>query len=217
MKRILILGAGILVTLSILSTPFVFAVEETSDNSTSQTSQHKTPEEAAKALAERIAKHKAALKTKLTTTEKTRIANRCKASQGLVGSVSGRVKGIETSRTKVHANIVSRLTDLSDKLKVKGADTTALDASIVELKTKVTTFETDLTAYKQTVSDLAELDCKTDPEGFKAALEAARTSQKTTAQDSLAIKTYLNETIKPLLKTARAQIETNTSTTGGQQ
>lgn len=220
MKRMLILGASFVIGLFVVSTPFVFAVEHTggTTNTTTTpttTTRPKTPEELAKARAERIQKMKTDFKIKLSAADKTRLAARCKAAQGLTSSVSGRVKGIETSRTVVHANIVKRLTELSAKLSDKGADTTALNTSIAELKLKIAAFDTDMTTYKQTVSDLAEVDCAADPDGFKAALEAARAAQKKQAEDSLAIRTYVNGTIKPLLKTIRAELEPKT-TTGGQ-
>lgn len=200
MKRLLILGLGVLFAFSFLSATVVFAVGDSESSTTTTTETEKT-------LAERIAERKAELKTKLTNAEKTRLQAKCKAAQGLVSSVSGRVKGIETSRTQVHKNLINRLTSLSEKLKNKGVDTTELNADIATLQTKIDSFNTDLTTYKQAVSDLAEMDCKTDPDGFKASLEAARAAREKVTQDSLAIRGYVNDTIKPLLKTIRAQLE----------
>ena len=156
-------------------------------------------------------------KVKLSVTEKKKIQDKCQAAQGKVSSVSGRVKGVETSRTKVHANLLARMETLVEKLKTKNLDTIQLETSITELKAKITTFETDLTTYKQSISDLRALDCKTDPEGFKAALQTARTNLETVRSDAKAVHSYLNETIKPLLKTIRAQVEggTTTETTQG--
>lgn len=151
-------------------------------------------------------------KVRLSVTEKKKIQDKCQAAQGKVSSVGGRVKGAETSRTKVHANLLARMETLVAKLKTKNLDTTQLEASITELKAKITTFETDLATYKQTISDLRALDCKTDPEGFKAALQTARTNLETVRADAKAVHGYLNETIKPLLKTIRAQVEGGTTT-----
>lgn len=160
----------------------------------------------------RIEKHKSELKTKLTTAKQNSIKSKCKASQGKVSSISGRIKGLETSRTQVYKNLTTRLTTLSQKLKDKGVDTTDLNAQIAELSTKIDTFNTDLTAYKQAVSDLETVDCVSDPTAFQASLEAARTARTKTADDAKAVRAYLNDTIKPTLKTIRQTLESTTKT-----
>lgn len=170
-----------------------------------------TDKETAKAEREaRLEKRVIDLKTRLTTAQKNRLKAKCKASQGKISSVSGRVNGIETSRTKVHAKVVKHLEELSTKLNAKSIDTATLDASIVTLKEKITTFETDLAAFKLALTDLAEMDCETDPDGFQASLETARAARKLVQEDSQAIKAFVKESIKPLLVGIRAQLEPKT-------
>lgn len=164
--------------------------------------------EAALTLQQRIDKRKTELKTRLTFLEQKNITTKCKASQqGHVAPLKGRITGIETSRTQVHRELLDRLTKFSEKLKAAGGDTSKLDANIAELQTKIDTFNTDLAAYKQAVSDLSELDCIQDPTGFKASLEAARAAREKVSQDSQAIRTYVKETVKPTLSQIRQQIE----------
>lgn len=225
MKKIIAVALTSLLTLPLLSTmtAVVYAEDNpTSDTSvtstqptTTTTSTEQTTEagDDAKSIANRVAERKTELKTKLSALEKTRVKTKCKASQGLLSSEKGRIKGVETSRSEVYKNLLSRLTDLSDRLKAKGADTTALNADITALKGKVDTFNTDLAAYKQAVSDLAAMDCATDPDGFKASLEAARAALKKVNTDGAAIRTYLSDTIKPLLKTIRTELEKTETTT----
>ena len=57
------------------------------------------------------------------------------------------------------------------------------------------------------------IDCLTDPTAFKAALEAARTSQATVLKDIKAIRAYINDTIKPTL----TDIKNNNTTDGSAQ
>lgn len=182
-----------------------------SDTTASPTTTSTTPKtetgDDAKSILDRVTQRKTELKTKLTALETTRIKTKCKASQGNLSSEKGRIKGIETSRSEVYTNLLNRLNDLSDKLKVKGIDTTSFNADIATLKTKIDTFNTDLTAYKQAVSDLAGMDCATDPAGFKASLDAARASLKKVTDDAAAVRSYLTDTIKPLLKTIRGTLE----------
>lgn len=228
MKRILMMGMTTVLSLSIVPTTMVFAetstaksvttntaiVAPTAEQKTETTGTAPSPKEDAE-LKDRLEKHKAELKIKLNAAEKTRIEARCVAAQGVVSKVKGRAKGLETSRTEVYSNITGRLTDLSVKFKNKGTDTTVLDADLVILKQDIATFNSDLAVYKQNVSDLATLDCKAEPDAFKAALLATRTSLETVNKDAAAVRTYVNDTIKPLLKTLRSQLETNK--TGGSQ
>jgi len=190
------------------------AVED-SATATSQTrteSSDDTTSEVEKELETRIEKHKSELKTKLSTAKQNSIKSKCKASQGKVSSISGRIKGLETSRTQVYKNLTTRLTTLSQKLKDKGVDTTDLNAQKAELSKKVDTFKTDRTDYKQAVSDLEKLDCVSDPTAFQASLEAARTARAKVADDAKAVRAYLNDTIKPTLKTIRQTLEATTKT-----
>jgi hypothetical protein len=185
----------------------------TSTNDDSQQAEQENEQEIEKTAADkaslqsRLDKRKAELKIKLTALEQARLKTKCKASQGNISSLRGRIKGIETSRDNVYTQLVKRLNDLSGKLKDKGLDTTQLNTEITELQTKIDTFNTDLDAYKQAVTDLAAMDCAADPTAFKASLEAARTLQTKVKDDVVAIRTYVNDTIKTTLKDIRAQLE----------
>lgn len=160
-------------------------------------------------LLRRLTDRKTSLKTKLTTAEQARVKSKCEPSQtGSLKLLSGRIKGIETSRKETHKNLLSRLDKLVEKLKVKNVDTTALEAEIVVLKTKIATFDADLALYKQAITDLKSMDCVADPVSFKASLETARTLKQTVAKDSETIKSYVTETIKPTLKIIQASLET---------
>lgn len=165
-----------------------------------ETAEQKTEREAF------IKKHKELLKIKLTATERKKLLDKCKPAQAKVSGISGRLKGIKTSRGQVHENLQDRLNKLVEKLKVKGINTTELETSIATLTTNIEAFNTDLDTYEQSVTVLRALDCQADPEGFKAVLQTSRTNLEKLHADSKAIHTYLNDTIKPLLKTIRAQV-----------
>lgn len=165
-----------------------------------------TSDQEAETREERVQKRKDLFKTKLTNAQKTRLQSRCKNSQGLLRSVEGRIKGIETSRGQVYSNLVDRLTKLSDKLEDKGLDTAALDANIETLQEKIDNFNTNLVNYKLAVADLASMDCAVDPDGFKASLEEARTLRQTLRQSGQDIKDFVKASIKPALIELRRQL-----------
>lgn len=158
-------------------------------------------------LQQRLEKRKTEFNIKqVTNVEKLRIQQKCKASQGNLSSLKGRITGIDTSRENVYRALNERLTKLAERLKTAGADTTELQTEIDALNTKIEVFKADLVTYKSAVSDLAVMDCAADPVAFKASLEAARAARTKVAADASDIKKYVNDTIKPTLKQIRTQL-----------
>lgn len=202
-----------------LSAPRIVAAVE--DNSNTDT-QGETED---KQFSERLEKYKLERNLRLTQFQQNLVKNKCKQAQGGgIASLHGRIKGIETSRSKVHGNIIEHLNKLVEKLKAKGIDTSTLETQIAELKTKIDTFKTDLEAYKQEIADLKEMDCTADPTAFKAALEAARESKAKLKESAKSIRDYVKNTIKPTLVGIRQQLANqeggddtseSTNTTGG--
>jgi hypothetical protein len=209
LKLLVILGLFLPV---FAATPLiVLAQEDTTQEQTTQSEEDTTTKR--EELEARLEERKAALNTRLTFARQARIKNFCKASQGKLSSIGGRIKGLETSRAQVYENLLSRLTRLSEKLKTHDVDTAEFDAQITELTVMIETFNTNLESYKQAVDDLANMDCATDTEGFQASLEAARTERAETAESSKAIRTFLSDTVKPTLKELRQQFADNADST----
>ncbi len=170
-------------------------------------------------LAERLTEHKSEFKQNLTRLQIASLKTRCKAAQGQLSSLSGRIKGIQTSRNEVYTNLTKHLASLQTKLQERDVDTTELQAEIATLRTKIDTYKTDLVAYKQAVSDLSDMDCNADPTAFKATLEAARAARKKVATDITDIHSYVIDTIKPTLvkiRTSLAAGEQKTDSQGAQ-
>ncbi|MBA3758250.1 hypothetical protein H0X10_01290 [Candidatus Saccharibacteria bacterium] len=200
--------------------PITVLAQETENNTPTTTTQQTTstdeePLDPVK-LKERLTKRKTDLKTRIDATKQARLKSRCKASQGNLSSIRGRIKGLETSRSNVYENLVNRLTKLNDKLKEKGVNTAELESQITQLNSLIETFNTDLAAYKEAVGDMAGMDCASDPTAFQASLDAARTARAKTAEDAKAIRSYLTDTIKPTLKVLKSQVEQKTEDTSGE-
>ncbi|MDB5186458.1 MAG: hypothetical protein JWL85_981 [Candidatus Saccharibacteria bacterium] len=216
----LLIGASLLVPVFALGV--VHAVEGQNSQSTpgsndrqtaqvkekeSEDQQRKLTPSDLKSLDDRLQKRKGEFKIKVLAAEQTRIKQRCVGSQGNLRSLDGRIAGVETSRNKVYPGLVDRLTGVSTKLKDRGLDTAALDSEIAVLKTKIDVYKADLSAYKQAVSDVAAMDCATDPVAFKATLQTARTLQAKLKTSDKDVKAYVHNTIKPTLKVLRDQLE----------
>lgn len=207
----LLLSTGIFVSVLALMPAAVFAqgtATETENNTfTTQTTEQEEQPDPVK-VRERVNKRKTDQQTRLSFAAQVKIKNNCKASQGKLNSIRGRIKGLETSRSQVYKNLVNRLTNLNDKLKEKGVATTEFEAQITELQTLIGTFETDLATYQEAVGDLSAMDCVGDPTGFQASLDAAREARAKTAESAKAIRSYLQDVIKPALKDLRKQAVT---------
>lgn len=184
--------------------------ENESEPSEDSTTKIITPEQK-KAALDRIQERKEELKTKLTVAKEERIQARCESAQGKLSSLSGRITGLETSRTQVYANLMNRLSNVQDRLQAQGVDTTELDANIQELQKKIDAFNTSLQEYKTIVGDVTVGECADDAEGFQASIDAARTALKGLREESVKIREYLKGTVKQTLQTIREQVQARTA------
>lgn len=210
MNKRLLISLGLILPVFVLTPLVVTAQEASTEVQTTTTEEEKSVNR--EELKARVDERKANLKTRLAAAKQARIKTHCKASQGNISNIRGRIKGLETSRSQVYENLLSRLDKLSDKLQTHNVDTTELDGQITELTTLITAFNSNLEAYKTAVGDLADMDCAADPAGFQASLETARIERANTAESAKAIRTFLSETIKPTLKDLRQQFAEGAST-----
>ncbi len=148
---------------------------------------------------ERIDERKSLLQTRLSNAEEARIRARCSTAQASLSSISGRLAGIEMSRSQMYEAIINRLTNAKEGLSISGIDTQQLDDIINELKSKLDNFNSVLGDYKQAIADLVGMDCATDPSGFKATLLTARQSRQSASQSAQEIREYLTGTVKQTL------------------
>jgi hypothetical protein len=217
-KRFISVLASSLVLVLGLSTSVAVAITTTQTNDTRTTAATNTTVAAANQtttlsaddkakLLQRLTERKAELKTRLTTAQKTKLQTKCKAAQGLLSPVREKIKGYETARSNVYGGVLSKLTDLSTKLKAQDVSTTQLDAAVTTLQGKITTFNTDLTSYKQAVSDMTDMDCASDPDAFEASLVAARTALQKVNQDATDIRNYVKDNLKPILATLKTDLQ----------
>ncbi len=185
--------------------PILFTASVSADETS--VPHHDEPEDKA-ALLQRLEKRKAELNIKqVTNVEKLKIQQKCKASQGSLSSIKGRITGIETSRTNVYRALTERLDKLTERIRIAGPDTTELQVALDALDVKIDLFKSDLETYISAVSDLTAMDCAADPVAFKASLEAARAARAKVAADALDIKKYVNDTIKPALSQLRDKLD----------
>jgi len=196
-----LVGAGMIVSVLAL-TPIVLA--EDSSTGTDDTSDDKTT---STTLKQRVEEHKNAFKIKLDSAEILRLKGKCGSAQDKIKTYRENINANVPARVKAYQNLHNRLTSLVEKLKAANIDTATLEQQLTVLDQKIKTFSEDLATYKQQLSDLKDIDCTSDPDGFKAALEAARETRKKLAEEIADIKAYVKDTIKPTLQTIREQLK----------
>lgn len=157
--------------------------------------------------ADRIQKYKEKSEERLSALKARKLVAVCKSAQGKVASAQFQYNSVVKKRTATYDNVTNRLNNLVEKLQKAAVDTTLLEASILEFDGFATTAVASLEQYDQMISDLVEMDCEADPEGFQAALTAARMQRSEAITQSKALKSYAQEQIKPILQDIRIELE----------
>jgi hypothetical protein len=157
-------------------------------------------------LQKRLEKYKAKLQETQDKNEINRLKLRCDIAQKRLKVRATNVAKIQETRTEVYDKITTKFDELITVLKENDIDTTELENEVKELKAKIDTHKSDMTAYKQAIDDASELDCTEDPEALKAALEEARSKLGKLISQIGDVRAYIRTTIKPTLKEIRAEI-----------
>ncbi len=216
MKKLIHLFIALGVLVPVFAAAPVLAVDEAADTPVSSTTEAKEAlkekirqrkEAAEKTLQERLEQRKAKLAERLTAADSTRLKSRCKAAQAILEGVMTRIDTIKEKRGEVYSSLQERLDTLAANLESQGVDTTVLKTQLAELDTKIDSFQSDLDAFGLAVNDMVAMDCESDPEAFKAALETARELRQTVATGAADIRTYLTDTVKPTLQEIKRQLE----------
>lgn len=205
MKRLKLILSSLIVT-PLLLIPVVAHAATTTTETTTETTTTTT-----ETTEKRIAKYKLALKTQPTAAEQIKIKANCKAAQVKGRILSAQITQKITLRSAAYVAVTGKIDGLITDLKAANVDTTKLQTERDALQKLITTYGTDLKVYQDSITDMNAVDCATDPVGFKASLEAARTSQATVLKDIKAIKAYVKDTIKPTLEDIKNSKPTNGS------
>lgn len=184
------------------------SIEPTTTSPNNPAPDRLTEEEKAQKLQERITAAKEKAASKVSANQEKRIAGLCKASQTLIEKIQSNTSSFIENRQSKYTSVSSKLTVLSDRLAAAGANTEELDVAISEMETKYATNTEILNDYATSINDLTTIDCESDPSGFKAILESARMQRKDILNQTSSIRTYINDTIKPILQGIRSSLQT---------
>lgn len=188
MKRQLIVGLSLGIALSVLLP--VYSGAQTPANSDSKTE-----------LNDRLEKRKTVVQTRLSAAEATRVSTRCAAAQQKFTAIGKKFSDNDQPLRAKYEAYNARLAKITEKADARGIDTTELKKNTVIFNQQYQGLVTAANDFNLSISDLKSVDCKTNPNGFKATLEAARKEQK----DVQAARTELSKLVKgPLLESIKS-------------
>jgi hypothetical protein len=177
---------------AVISLAAVFSVAH-ADNSPTVLADLTTPTslEDTTTTAQRVAQRKASSKLQLTAAEKLNLASKCSLAQSALTDVRTKDRKAATIRLQAYSDLSKKLAFLVDNLSAQGVDASQLLAAQNKFVGGINTYLKDAEAYKTAVDDAIDMDCKADPEGFKASLNEARQLRATLSTEVNSIKDNL--------------------------
>ncbi len=214
MKKLILFVSMMAVALPLAAMPHTTLAEDSDrsadDASTLQTQAEDTlTAEKLEKLKERVETRKEELKTRLTEVKERAVKNRCKAAQEVIAKKVENIETKVTRRSTSHEKLTVALQALIARVETEYSevDLSVVKAAQTELAAKVAAYTVSVEAYQQTLSDLAIMDCESDPSGFQASLEAARTERQELAREAAGVRSYIEGTLKPAVKELRETIK----------
>ena len=152
----------------------------------------------ADALSARLAALRELYRIKLSDSEKERLVTKCDQAQDGLQKISNKLLTTKTGRSVTYDSVIASLISLRALVVTKQVDPSNIELLIVEYQQKKEQFDLAVSDYQVTLDDSINVDCKTRPEEFRAALEGVRDSRKKVVNAS----TQIDEITKSNLKTA---------------
>jgi len=124
----------------------------------------------------------------------------------IAANVDKRITNFENQKEKhvaQYKKTQAKVTDLVTRLETKGYDVTQLKVDLVIYNEKIVKFGNDYTAYIADLTATKDYTCGRSEGEFKAELAITRTQLKLVHDDSVAIKTYWSQTLKPEILTLK--------------
>jgi Tfp pilus assembly protein PilE len=206
-KKLLMVLMAIFVVLLLPS--YGSAVEEaveTQDTAeiaeTAETAETATPDQKT-----RLEEYKTKMTKRISDSDEKKIAGVCKNSQLKIEKVHTALSSVLVKRQEKLETIIQKLKALQLKVQETSIDTTPINNAITTLQGKSTELSAGIEEYQLILDDSSKIDCVTDPQGFKASLEAARAKRAEVKAISAEIKTYVTDSVKPVLNQVKTTLE----------
>lgn len=150
-------------------------------------------------FAARLRQRKIEREIKLEDRDKTRIDQTCIAAQGKVRSLYQEATAAINQRNVSYQRVDAKLWVIIGRLRLAEQDTFELEKQRINLANRINDFQTTGNNYTEVLDDIQVVNCKADPEGFKALLDTARIYHKQIVDKSNALHEYVVNDIKKTL------------------
>ena len=163
-------------------------------------------------ISQRLQQRKVAFKIQLSAAERASLVSKCSLSQSALTDLRSKDRKAAAIRLQTYSDLSKKLSFLVDNLSAQGVDASQLLAGQNKFVGGINTYLKDAETYKTAVDDAIDVDCKSDPEGFKASVSEARqvrgmlSVDVNTIKDNLpALRTALSDERQLLIKTPAVQ------------
>jgi hypothetical protein len=173
------------------------------------------PAPAGSTLDQRIAQRKAERGTALSNDDAQRLVSTCAGAQAKLRLIQTGEVAMLQKRTTVYGSIDGKLWVVIGQLKLANQDTFQLIKQRQALADKIAAFQTTAADYKQVIDDALLINCKADPNGFKALVDTARLYHDQLHSQSAEGRDYIINTVKASLKSHITDLQAKSPNGGG--
>lgn len=119
------------------------------------------------------------------------VSDKCIGAKDKINVISKKVSDSKSKVNKKYKSQIVSVQKLVIKMKENGLNEKNLNKSADEFEKKREKLDKSYDALSLNLIDIYLMDCKTDPEGFTATLEAARVNYQTLKTDSTDLRNYI--------------------------
>jgi len=209
MKNFLAKYTASLLLGAIISVVVVFSVVRAASPATVlSTLETPTSPEDISTIEQRLAARKATFKLQLSAADKASLVSKCVLSQSVLTDLRAKDQKAATTRYQIYSDLAKKLSYLVDNLSAQGVDGSELLDSQNKFVDSINVYLKDAETYKTAMDDAINVECKSDPTGFKVSLLEARQLRSTLAKDVASIKSNLSGLKKSLSDERQLLIKT---------
>jgi len=146
----------------------------------------------------RISQRISRVQPNLSAEQKRSYKASCNGAQTKVSAHLENAKKFSENHDKKFDDFISRTNNLIEKLKTSGYDTASAQTALDSAATANEKTKTAYQNYILVMSDITAVDCRLDPEGFRASIDEAKTQFKELRK----LRVEVRQAIKQDLKTA---------------
>jgi hypothetical protein len=160
------------------------------------------------ARAARVEQTKLTYPIRLSSQEKTALANHCKKAQTHMSRIKVRLEARESIISTKYNLIDLHLTAVQKRLVSGGVDTSIIDLLLTSFQRLSKEHQQAFASYQLALDDATTIDCVADPQAFKALIEDVRTKRQEFVNSINAIKDFSGADLKTSFDALRKRLNT---------